>query len=291
MRARRGCRLARVVLVCLLAGSGGCASRARLWAVGALIEDVEAATARQQDVALATQAAPAFLLMLEGLLESSPGDRRLLVAAARGYTAYGTLVAHSQPGRARVLYERGMRLGLRALQADRRIGRLLDQPYPRFARITERLHRDDVPAVFWTASSWGAWIGLSADDVAAVAQLPKVVLLMEWVLGQDETFEHGAPHLFLGVYHAALPPALGGRPDEARAHFERALQISQGRNLMARVLMARHYARQVQDRELFRSLLDKVLASPVDAVPELTLQNAAAQEHAHALLRETDETW
>jgi hypothetical protein len=112
---------------------------------------------------------------------------------------------------------------------------------------------------------------------------------MDWVVAQDETFEHGAAHVFLGVYHAALPPMLGGRPDEARLHFERAIEISGGKDLMARVLMARYYARQVFDRELFRSLLQQVVASRVDEVPELTLQNSAAQQQARALLEDIDE--
>lgn len=282
--------LARLVVLCLLAGGAGCASRAELMLAGPLIEHVAAATARQADVPLAMQAAPAFLLMLEGLLDSNPNSERFLLEGARSYTAYGTLVAMSDPERARALYARGMQLGLRALRRrDDKVAALPNRPYAAFADITRHLHRDDVPAVFWAASSWGAWISASTDDMSALAQLPKVVLLMDWVVAQDETFEHGAAHVFLGVYHAALPPMLGGRPDEARLHFERAIEISGGKDLMARVLMARYYARQVFDRELFRSLLQQVVASRVDEVPELTLQNSAAQQQARALLEDIDE--
>jgi hypothetical protein len=125
--------------------------------------------------------------------------------------------------------------------------------------------------------------------MGALAELPKVILLMEWVLKTDETFQFGSPHLFLGVYHAALPPALGGQPEAARRHFERAIEISQGKSLMPRVLMARYYARQIFDRQLYVALLEQVLALPVDPVPELTLQNVAAQKQARQLLEETDE--
>ncbi len=57
---------------------------------------------------------------------------------------------------------------------------------------------------------------------------------------------------------------------------------------MAYVLMAKYYARQIFDRELYESLLTEVLALPVDEVPELTLQNMAAKKQAGKLLEEAD---
>ena len=55
------------------------------------------------------------------------------------------------------------------------------------------------------------------------------------------------------------------------------------------VQKARYYARQVFDRRLYEELLREVLDRPVDAVPELTLQNAAAQRQARLLLDEIDD--
>jgi hypothetical protein len=57
---------------------------------------------------------------------------------------------------------------------------------------------------------------------------------------------------------------------------------------MVYVQMARYYAKQIYDRELYISLLRRALDVPVDAVAELTLQNAAARELAHTLLDDTD---
>ena len=99
----------------------------------------------------------------------------------------------------------------------------------------------------------------------------------------------GRTRIFLGIYHAALPPLLGGKPDQARRHFERALELSDEGSLMVFVQMARFYAYRIFDRELYESLLTKVLKSPVDAIPELTLQNTAAQRMARRLLEESDE--
>jgi hypothetical protein len=112
--------------------------------------------------------------------------------------------------------------------------------------------------------------------------------LMERVLALDETVDDGGPHLYLGVLLTQRPASLGGRPEEARAHFERALELGRGRNLMTPVLYARCYARLVFDRELHDRLLEGVLAAEPDA-PELALSNALAKREARALLDGADE--
>ena len=33
----------------------------------------------------------------------------------------------------------------------------------------------------------------------AIAELPKVIYLMKWIVQTDETFNNGSAHLFLGV--------------------------------------------------------------------------------------------
>ena len=109
------------------------------------------------------------------------------------------------------------------------------------------------------------------------------------VLELDPTLDDGGPYLYVGVLETLLPKALGGRPEEGRAAFERAFEMSEGRNLMAKVLLAREVARQTFDRELHDRLCREVLAAPVEA-PGLTLANALAHEEAVRLL-ETSDDW
>lgn len=267
----------------------GCASKIKLALAGSFIQDVAQATARHDDLSLAVQAAPTYLLLLEGLLIRNPHEPRLLMATAQAYTAYAVLIEWDEPERARSLYRRARTYGLKALSQKKKVAPLLDAPYNEFTQITQHLDKGDIPLVFWAASSWGAWISVSTGSMSALAELPKVILLMEWVLEHDETYQFGSPHLFLGLYHAALPPALGGQPEKARFHFERALEISEGKNLMSLVLMAKYYARQIFDRELYISLLQQALDTPVDVMTDLTLQNVAAQRQARQLLEETDD--
>lgn len=282
----RGCAWLTLVAMLCTTGCGWVQSRV----TGGLMEDVALATSRHDDVALVRQAIPPFLLLMDGLIEGSPTNVRLLTDAAQSYTSYAALLEVEEPDRAALLYGRARAYGRRALIAKHAaVGPLLKQPYDAFTQVSDVLTPEDVEIVFWAASSWGAWISAHLDSMAAIAQLPHVIFLMEWVLQQDEAFLDGAPHVFLGVYHAALPRLMGGAPERSRAHFDRALEIGQRQSLMVQVQMARYYARQIFDRDLFVALLEEVIQTPADINQDLTLQNMAAKEQARALLEQADE--
>jgi len=58
---------------------------------------------------------------------------------------------------------------------------------------------------------------------------------------------------------------------------------------MAYVYYAEHYAKKTFQRDLFVSLLEKVLETPVDRVPELTLTNTIAKGRAMELLNQVED--
>ena len=285
LRYRRTCLFIMVIAAMATAGCGFVRSRL----AESLMADVAAATAKHDDVTLVSQAVPTFLLLLEGMIEDAPDNRRLLTEAAKGYTSYAVLVESVDPERARRIYRRAMDFGRRAMMRNHRAAAIMEAPYRDFENIAETLDRKDLETVFWAASAWGAWISLNTGSMAALADLPRVILLMEWVLEQDETYQDGSPHIFLGIYHAALPPMLGGQPEKSRFHFERALELTGEQSAIVFVQMARFYAVQQFDRELFVSLLERALAIPAAAAPQLTLQNEAAHRQARRLLLSTDD--
>ncbi|HBS41153.1 MAG TPA: hypothetical protein DEA26_00630, partial [Oceanospirillales bacterium] len=85
-----------------------------------------------------------------------------------------------------------------------------------------------------------------------------------------------------------VPPSLGGKPEVGREHFEKAIALTEGHHLMAKVLFAKQYARLMFDQDLHDSLLEEVLA----AEPEydgLTLINGLAQRQAQELLDESSD--
>ena len=111
---------------------------------------------------------------------------------------------------------------------------------------------------------------------------------MQRVIELDETHDRGGAHLYLGVLESLIPPALGGKPEIARTHFERVIEITKGRHLMAKVMYAERYARTLYNRELHDQLLQDVLAQ--DPKEEgLTLANIIAQQKAKTLLDSAEE--
>jgi len=132
-------------------------------------------------------------------------------------------------------------------------------------------------------STWVSYIQQNSGDWNAVGELGRVDALMQRVVALDEGYEFGQAHMYLGALNSILPASLGGNPDQAKSHSDRATAISNGRNLLAKTLCAARYARLTFDRELHDQLLNEVLASdPVEH--GLTLQNRYAQRQAQALL-------
>jgi hypothetical protein len=101
----------------------------------------------------------------------------------------------------------------------------------------------DLPVLYALGAAWASWIEAHKDDWNAVAELSRIEVIMQRVVDLDESYQGGGAHLYLGVMATLLPPALGGKPELGRNHFERAIEISEENNLMAKVIYARQYAR------------------------------------------------
>jgi hypothetical protein len=93
----------------------------------------------------------------------------------------------------------------------------------------------------------------------------------------------------MGIWFASRPKIAGGDLKKAQRHFSRAIELGQGKFLMAYVYYANTYARQALDKDLFTSTLQTVLKSPADHPPELTLLNTVAKKKAQELLSRVEE--
>jgi len=280
-------------MVCLcVACAVGCvpAKRLTVASVGMILQDVVRASAKQTDLTLVKEGTPAYLMLLDGLIEAYPKNKRLLLAGAEAYCSYaGAFADRENPEAARKLYLKGKEYALRAMPRRKEFLSVLSQPYNVLEEYEKNFSRKDLPALFSFASCWAGWIALTTESVRAMADLPKVVLLMGRVIELDETYYYGSAHLFMGIYKSAKPRAYGGQPEEARRHFERAIEIGKGNFMMAYVYYAENYARKTFQRDLFVSLLETVLEAPADHVPELTLINTIAKTRAKELLDHVEE--
>jgi hypothetical protein len=266
----------------------GLKKKVAVGSAASLMENVARSAYRQSDLRLIREGMPAYLMLLDGMVDAWPTNERLLMAAAQAYASFAAAFTEETDQDFSVhLYGRAKDYALRAL-ARRGVAAPSEQPYEAFEKAVAALTEADVPYAFWAAATWGNWISLNQGSMAAMAQLPKVVKLMERVLALDEAFYHGGPHLFMGIWFASRPKMAGGDLDKARAHFDMAVALGDGKFLMTAVYYAYHYARRAFDRALFESLLEGVLATPADVDPELSLVNTAAHQRARRLLDEAD---
>ncbi len=250
-------------------------------------DNLSSAIRNHDDPATVEAGMPSYLLLIDGMIEGDPQNESLLLTGSRLYGAYAAAFV-KEPERAKRLARRARDYSDRALCVhDARLCNVMERPYEDFSAAIASLKAGDVPLLYTSAAAWAGWIQANSSDWNAIADLAKVKAMMARVVELDETYSHGEAHLYLGVFATLLPPALGGKPEEGRAHFERAIELSGGRDLIAKVEYARRYARITYDRPLHDRLLQDVLnADP--AAPDLTLSNVLAQRQARELLSTAD---
>lgn len=240
------------------------------------------------DPELVAAALPSYIVTLDGLLVTWPEDDDLLRSGAALYGAYATLLG-DDPVRTRRLTARALDYALRAACISREATcGLRAASFPEFEATVKALGKADLPLLYALGSAWAGYIQVHSEDWDAVAELARVQLVFEQLVAVDPQYERGMPQLYLGVIHSLLPPALGGRPDVARAYYEQAIERSGGRNLYAKLMYAKQYARLLYDRDLHDRLLGEVLAAD-PRERGLTLANVHAQQEARRLLDSADD--
>ena len=240
------------------------------------------------DPATVEAGAASYLLLLDALVLQEPESAAFRQAAASLNSAYaGAFV--KDISRAAVMTDKALVYALEALCLEHKaLCGVRDLSVDELKRRLGGLQVEDVSLIYTTGAAWAGWIQAHSEDWNAVADMPRIEALMQRVIELDEAYQNGAAHLYLGGLATVLPPALGGRPEVGKTHLERAIALSGGHNLMAKVLYAKNYARGIFDRELHDRLLNEVLAA--DPVYKgWTLSNVLARREAEGLLKSADE--
>ena len=257
-------------------------------ATAGLAESLTNAVLNQNDPETVRQGAPAYLLLIDGLIADNPDNAELLMAGASLYSSYaGAFV--DDPERASRLSRKGRDYGWAAwCEVEKNACEIWSAPYEDFERVVNDMGPREVPVLYSAGAAWASWIRANTDDWSAIADKARVDAMMQRVVALDETYEEGSAFLYLGILATLLPEAMGGKPEQGRVDFERVIELSDEKNLMAKVLLARSYARLVFNRDLHDRLCREVIeADPV--APGLTLTNTMAQEEARALLGSSED--
>lgn len=255
-----------------------------------LVEGQYIALQEEADPELAENALPANLKMMEGFLKEDKNNSDLLTRLSEGFCGYSfSFIEDTDPDRAAALYQRGKNYALSALTAEtgiENIGKLnLDQ----LNSALEKMDKDNVPSLFWLGQCWGGWLMLSLDNPLAFVAISKVESLMKRVLALDASYHYAGPHVFLGAFYGGRSKMLGGDPEKSRYHFEKSLALTGNRFLLSRVLYAKTYAVQVQDKKLFAEQLNTVIKSSGNILPEQRLANEVAKLKAIRLMEMANE--
>jgi TRAP transporter T-component len=250
-----------------------------------MIEGGMEAMNQESDLQLAEDSMPANISMLNGMIHLDPDNAQLHVYASQAY--YGLSYGFNEDSdieRAERFYLRGLKHGLIALEL-KGLKDLKDIPIEELEKQLQTLDKDDVAALFWTASNWAKWIDLHRDSAEGLIQLPRPTAMMQRILELDETFYYGSAHMYFGVYYGSRAQVLGGNFKKSMEHFDKAREITDGRLLVADLLQAQYLSRQMFNREDFHDRLNRIIASPDDIYPELALLNQIAKRKAKLLMK------
>ncbi len=265
----------------------GCASLVSSAAAG-FADNLSDAMLAQNDPETVRAAAPTFMVTLDSLILDDPDNPELLSAAANLYASYGAVFADDEL-RAMRLTDRARSYAQSALCVEYEPSCAWpDSNYDSFVAALEGIGPRHAERLYDYGFATLAYLRAHSADWNALAELPQAEALFDHYLEIAGDSAEISVYTYMGILLTLRPPALGGRPEEARAHFERAIELSGGRDLGAKVEFARGYARLVYERELHDRLLKEVIeADP--AADSLTLGNVLAKEQAVRLLAEADE--
>ena len=256
----------------------------------------------EDDPELVREAMPSNLKILELLLQQSPDDPGLLLSATQAFTIYG--YAFVQRDAEKIISQdinEAVRLQERARKLFSRAKgyavRAFENRYPRFwesysenpEETLKRVSVTDVPLLYWTAAAWGSLISCSKNDPAIIIDLPNIGYLLERALELDEDYDRGALHELMISYSVSRPDAGDTAYSEAKRHFERAIELSEGKRASAYLSYAEAVSIRNQDRKEFLIMLDRALAIDVNEDLSSRLANILAQEKAEWLKNRVDE--
>lgn len=272
------------VLATMLLALTGCAAVVQRAADG-LSAGLTLGVSNHDDIDTVADGLPAYLLLLDGLIERDPENPALLLSAARLYGTYaGGFVTDAARGKR--LSERSFNYARRGICARDAAfcAQIEDSDFDRFNTFAARaIDVRDVEATYTLASAWVGWLRADTADWNRIADLPRIEALLNRVVELSPAHDHGNGLAYLGVLDCLRPESLGGQPKRGQQRLQAAEAVDAGKNLLPKVLNAEYCARLLFDQAAHDRMLADVLAADAN-VPGLTLSNTIAQRRAAELV-------
>lgn len=247
-----------------------------------LIESADALWEKRGDKAKAEEA----IKTLEKASEVDPTRADVFLKLSYGYYFMAnTHIRWEEDNESKMstLFEKGRKAGERAILIQNPEFKKALESTP-WTEAVKSVPKEGIASMYWFATNLGKWSLIQGIGVT-LGNKPVIKSTMDRVLELDENFYHGAPHRYFGVYQAKIP---FGDMNQSGEHFDKAIQISPN-YLDTKVLKAQYFAAKRQDEELFKNLLNEVIAADPNAIPELEIENRNAQLVAKYLLEHIED--
>ncbi|MGB5333747.1 MAG: TRAP transporter TatT component family protein [Woeseiaceae bacterium] len=276
-----------VLLLISSATLSGCTILVSSAATG-LADNLSDAILNQDDPELVRAGAPSYLLLLDSFVAGSPDDPDILAAAATLYATYGAVFAN-EGVRASRLTTRARRYALKAMcESYSPACGWPDATYDEFVATLGGIRPKKAEFLFTYGFASLAFLRAHSSDMNSIAELPKIEALLLHYLDISGDAVNSSAYTYMGILLTLRPPAAGGQPEKAREYFEKAIALTDGKDLGAKVEFARSYSKMLYEREMHDRLLNEVMAA--DPYQDgFTLGNVLAQEDAALLLAEADD--
>lgn len=273
------------IIIAVFTGSG-CVKYA-LRSSEALFTNISKSLFEECDPDLAQKSIPSNLKLLEGILKSDPENPEILRLLSMGFCGYSMLfVEKEDPERASDLYLRAFEYGLKALK----FGEGHDEIDLQTANmLLKKYEMANSETFLWATISWNLWINNNLDKPAAIAQIGPARIFIDKIAESDPEIFYGLPYVMKAVSLSARSPLLGGDYEKAEHFFKKAVDISDGEFFLPIYYYARYYCVGTQNRELFISLLNRIIDGDSKTLADVCLINRVIQEEAKTLLDQIDE--
>ncbi len=259
---------------------------------GSFLEDIYATPNTSTDLEMFGKAMPSYLQYIDGAITHASTEAALCKVSGAYYGYAFCFAEDTDKEEASRLYLKGRDITLTEL---RRYG-FFDNAITYNKSIDEfRKSLDDsfdkkrFQTIYWAAMNWAGWISVNLDNPEALADIPRVQAMLEFLNAFDDSYSNGVIHAVLGTLYACQPQTDGGNLEKAREEFDKAFSCSFNSVLAFHVMHAQYYACRVPDRELFRKSLETVLKAPANYREDMNFLNEVSKRKARFLLDNTEQ--
>jgi len=182
-------------------------------------------------------------------------------------------------------YLKGMEAGARALKLSSPDFAARVQAGESWATAIESVDEKGLHAMYWHAANLGKW-GL-LDSIATILRYKdRAFALVERVYELDKTFGSGAAPRYFGA--AALKVPVGKDPEKSLKMFKESMEIAPT-YLDTKLLYAEFYLVYQGEEDEFKKVLEEVVATADDVIPDMVPETKNAKRIAAQMLENVED--